>query len=460
MESLQLNGKQLKNEQAIRSKIITAKGTLAPSIHLQWVTDMNYSETVLTLNHPSAAEAIGSGEYRADRLKRNGISVPDGRSTLLKQYITAVFQTRVLVLYRSNTRRIWLAHGKGQHREMYRRVSLQENTREARRVKETAIRAVYAAGLDYGVVKLALQPGNVITVLNVNPSPRLNPEMESGFISAIHQYIHRLPLMAADWNQVMLGADPEFIMRRKKGQVVMASEYFPRFGRVGCDAIWYGQNRSLKPLVELRPRPSIEPRQLVIRMYQGMIQAAKKVNDSSVQWLSGALPHPGFPLGGHIHFSGIPLNFKLLRALDNYLALPLILIEDPRGVRRRPKYGFLGDFRRQSHGGFEYRTLPSWLISPTLTKGVLAVAKLVASRYPYLTLDPLSDDDIQEAYYRGEKEKLRESVRQLWGELMTLREYGKYKIYLDALYEMLFSRSTWDESRDFRVLWKLPFRES
>ena len=57
----------------------------------------------------------------------------------------------------------------------------------------------------------------------------------------------------------MLGADPEFMMQSLEGQIVLASKYFPRFGSVGCDAIWHGQNRSHKPLVELRPRPHEQP---------------------------------------------------------------------------------------------------------------------------------------------------------------------------------------------------------
>ena len=70
--------------------------------------------------------------------------------------------------------------------------------------------------------------------------------------------------------------------------------------------------------------------------------------------------------------SRIWLTSRLLRVLDNYLALPFILIEDQNTKLRRPRYGFLGDFRRKTHGGFEYRTLPSWIVSPRITKGVIA----------------------------------------------------------------------------------------
>ncbi|QKG84510.1 hypothetical protein GXN76_08480 [Kroppenstedtia pulmonis] len=456
MEPLYLQSQQLKSEQAVRNEVIRADHTLTPSIRLKWTKDPYYSESVLTLNPPFAVKNVRSKEYRNECLKLHGLTVPNKKATLLRQYVVVVFQTRVLILYRSDTRRVWLAETKPRTRESYKRVPRQETSREVRRVKETAIRGLYALGLDYGVIIVGILPGNVVAVLNVNPSPRLNREMESVFTSAILQYIHSLPRFVSEMDQVMMGADPEFLLQHTKGELVMASKYFPRFGQVGCDAIWHGSNRNRKPLVELRPRPSTNPHKLVMRMYQGMVYASKKIDDSKVKWLSGALPHPSYPLGGHIHFSGIPLNFKLLRALDNYLALSLVLVEDLKGVKRRPKYGFLGDFRNQFHGGFEYRTLPSWLISPTLTKGVLALAKVVAAYYPYLPDDPLAQLRFQKAYYQGNKNALKEKVQSLWENLVVLNSYKKYQIHLDALYSLLFTGTTWDESQDFRIYWKVP----
>lgn len=52
------------------------------------------------------------------------------------------------------------------------------------------------------------------------------------------------------------------------------------------------------------------------------------------------MPQPGFPLGGHLHFSGVALNGALLRALDNYLALPLALLEDKRAVAQTALWQF------------------------------------------------------------------------------------------------------------------------
>lgn len=448
------------DEGRFQSRLVTPENTLAPSLYLDSSLRDTYTEQMIILNDGNAVERAGDADYRIAFLQLHGIRTVNGKTRLLKRYIVAVFQTQVLLMYSSNGPMAWLAGGRSSKKETFRRVNPQENSREVRRVKNLSMRALYAMGLDYGVVKIGILPGNMVTVLDVNPSPRLNQEMTRSFTEAILQYSRKLPKMVAKLDQVVLGADPEFILRKPSGDLMMASDYFPRYGRVGCDAIWHGEDRSAKPLVEVRPRPTPEPRELVIRIYRGLIQAARRIKDGRIQWLAGALPHPGFPLGGHIHFSGVHLNFKLLRALDHYLALPLMLAEDPKGARRRPKYGFLGDFRPQFHGGFEYRTLPSWLVSPTLTKGVIAAAKLVAARYPLLRAGDLNSYVVQKAYYRGDKEELREIVRNLWSELRSVDGYHRYSHYLDPFYRMIESGKRWNEEKDIRPLWKLPHHKS
>ncbi|WP_380705768.1 putative amidoligase domain-containing protein [Salinithrix halophila] len=452
MEALNLILDNTESLRSVRDQIVTSEKTLTPSIRLQGI----YAEPMLVLNDEVAVKGLASREHKIACLKIHGLPTIAEKTTLLRQYILCIFQTRVLLVYCSKVRQAWLAGGTKTKREAFRRVPSADNTREVRRIRALAIRALYATGLDYGVVKMGIQPGNTAVVLDVKPAPRLNKGMEAAFAEAINGYVTQLPRLVTEPDQVVLGADPEFLMCRTGGGLVMASRYFPRFGRVGCDAIWHGQNRADKPLVELRPQPTNDPRQLVIRLYKGMLVAAKRVNMPQIQWLAGALPHPRFPLGGHIHFSGISVNFKLLRALDHYLALPMVLVEDKRGVYRRPKYGFLGDFRPQFHGGFEYRTLPSWLISPVLTKGVLAAAQLIVARYPFLPATDFRDLSVQRSYYNGEKENLRARAARLWEELRLLPEYKVHQRYLDTLSEFLFSGKTWDESKDFRTLWKLP----
>jgi hypothetical protein len=134
----------------------------------------------------------------------------------------------------------------------------------------------------------------------------------------------------------------------------------------------------------------------------------------------------------------------------------MVAVEDERGKGRRPKYGFLGDFRYQKHGGFEYRTPPSWLVSPTLTKGVFVTAKLIVANYRTLNHNPLADFDLQHAYYTGDKEKILSLVPVLWEDLKKLDDYQIYENYLDEFYRYLTSGITWDETQDFRKNWRIP----
>jgi hypothetical protein len=454
MKSLNLSNLTMDNGQQVCETMMTEQGTLSPTVEIQGTCD-DYVPSLRTLNQPDLLQRYESKEEKYRCFQLHGITAHAQKKDVLKQYIVYLFQNHVLLMFRSKGKNIWLARSK-RSKPVYARVSLQEKSREVRKVSSLAIRALYALGWDYGAVKVVVLPRQKLAVADISPSPSVNEEVGGAFSRAVYRYIKGLPRLAISLDHILMGADPEFVMRRSDGQLVMASQYFPRFGQVGCDAIWWGRDRSVKPLVELRPKPSTDPRQLVIRMYQGMLYASKKVNDPDVRWLSGSLPHPNYPLGGHIHFSGIPLNFQLLRALDNYLALPLVLLEDSKGIKRRPRYGFLGDFRTQFHGGFEYRTLPSWLVSPTVTKGVLTAAKVIASSYPYLPKDYLKDFSMQKAYYHGDKTEIKKVLESLWNDLRNRKEYQQYQEYLDNYYQMLTSGSAWDESRDIRVAWKMP----
>jgi hypothetical protein len=455
MTTLDLPEKKMNDEQAIREEVVTASRTLSPSINLN-VSIPWYSDLMMELNHHAAVERARDRNFKFNCLRLHGVPVAADKTALNRQYVIPVFQTDVLAMYRSKNSYVWLANRSNRTRLPFHRVNMSEKSKEIQRAGRLAIRALYALGLDYGVVKIGVQPGGQLVVLDVIVQPRLNQEMENRFVHFIYLYGKQLSNAVKPVEKVMIGADPEFIMQSEEGSLVLASKYFPRYGRVGCDAVWHGANRADKPLVELRPKPSTNPRNLVVQMLQGMFYAAKKVNDASVRWLAGGMPYPGYPLGGHIHFSGVWLNFKLLRALDNYLALPLMLAEDPRGVKRRPNYGYLGDFRPQFHGGFEYRTLPSWLISPTLTKGVVALAQLIAAKYPYLRHDFLREYPVQKAYYQGNKEVIREKLTEIWTDLSCLSDYDRYRSDLDGFFNWIFSGKTWDESVDFRSRWKLP----
>jgi len=337
-------------------------------------------------------------------------------------------------------------------------IQLFATKREEKRVKELAIRSVYSLHLDYGIATIGITSGEKPWILQVNPSPFLNEKLASRYAKIINQFVVEWEKLfeRANHQNVTLGTDPEFVLRDMNGNMVLASNFFPRKGSVGCDDIWTNHDRSQLPIAELRPNPSTDPRQLVIHLYQTMILASKRIKNTKIDWLAGALPFEGFPIGGHIHFSNIELNSFLLRALDNYLTLTISQFEDPEGKKRRPKYGYLGDYREKSHKGFEYRTLPSWIVSPTLTKGVFALSKLIAENYLFLYQDPLYEPEIQKAYYVGDKEKLKPIILKLWEELKQLKDFDKYRTYLEPIEKFIKIDYEWNEKKDIRKVWKLP----
>jgi hypothetical protein len=286
----------------------------------------------------------------------------------------------------------------------------------------------------------------------------LTPRLAELFAEAIHKFAQEAENSQRDKMEAMLGADPEFLLRNDKGKVTFASRFLEKEGPVGCDAIVLPGFRKIYPLAELRPEPSRDVGQLIINIRRTMQLASRRIPDVNLQWLAGGMPVKGFPLGGHIHFSGVWLNSELLRVLDNYLALPLILLEDATTGNRKPKYGFLGDFRRKRYGGFEYRVLPSWMVTPAVAKGVCSIAKLIADQYPLLQARPLNDPELQKAYYEGDKSRIRPLIPGLWGDLTRLANYRKYEKYLTPLKSMLLRQESWNEQHDIRRGWKIgPF---
>ncbi|WJH34098.1 hypothetical protein N6H14_29825 [Paenibacillus sp. CC-CFT747] len=319
-----------------------------------------------------------------------------------------------------------------------------------------AVRAVYALGLDYGIVKIATTLKGETLVEEVDPSPMPGPRLSSLFAAAIERLRKEREAGDSRPEPLLLGADPEFLLRRPGGRIVSASRYMERMGEAGCDGIILRGQRLILPLAELRPEPSPSPRVLVENLKEAMLQASSRITDPELEWLTGGMPVPGFPLGGHIHFSGIPLTSRLLRTLDTYLALPLVLLEDEQSRRRRPRYGSLGDFRRKRHGGFEYRALPSWLDHPERAAGVLALARLIALSSDSLMQEPLDHPDIRKLYYAGDSTRLLPVARKLWEELETMPAYGEYGTELNRLKREILEETGRAAAEDFRPAWKIP----
>lgn len=336
--------------------------------------------------------------------------------------------------------------------------------RVLRRACITARKALHALNLDFAQVRIEMDKRGRPYVSSINPTPALDKALVEAFSQEIREWAREegrkrilISTNQGSETKISLGADPEFMLRNRiTSEMVVASKFFPRQGHVGCDQRSVAGQKRLYPLAELRPDPKSNYRELFKEIESNMKQAVQMAPYNNVQFLGGSMPFPGYPVGGHIHFGGVKPSRAILKALDNYLALPLLLIENPESARRRrKKYGALGDFRVQAYGGFEYRTPASWLVSPKITKAVLALANLIIVNHTHLTKDFLASDSLTEDFYACKKVNVYRRINSIKDDLMNLPNYSYYEKDIDYIWQMIKAKKRWKEKVDFRKTWSL-----
>lgn len=337
----------------------------------------------------------------------------------------------------------------------------------ADRVVRAARSALYSTGLDFGAVDVVVPPKGSPAVHWVDPAPRLEAELLEAWAAALRALMSRHIAIAdarrrdcrpSPASPLLLGADPEFMLQDTvTRRMVAASQFFPRHGSVGCDdRLLRRSPRPSFPLAEVRPRPHSCPDEVLRGIRAALRQALELAPYSNIKWLAGSMPFKGFPIGGHIHFGNLRPTTWLLRALDNHLALPLMLVEKTETAQqRRRRYGFLGDFRLQRHG-FEYRTLSSWLVSPVVTRAVISLARLIAMDGDLLRRRVLTPAEAQRAFYRGRKAFFRPLFSALWTDLTSLPGYKECSEEIEPLRRLIGDHRQWRERADIRRQWKLP----
>lgn len=407
-------------------------------------------------NPPSSArQALNKAKLR-QLLKINGLGRlrSEGRVTARIRYKIPVFHLEALAVFQDRPS-TYLISEAANPCKYYTEIAYPADDKHMQRLCKQAIRTIYALGLDFGLVYLCQNQGGEICVEDVEPWPAMDDRLGELFAQAIHRFDSLLAEELKRHEPPLIGMDPEFVLVANDNRLVHADRFLRRQGKAGCDVVNI-QGKVYYPLAELRPDPAEEPRDLMIHLWQTMRAASRKITDKNLKWLAGGMPMEGFPLGGHLHLSRIWLNSKLLRAMDNYLALPLLLLEPESSLSRRPRFGCLGDFRLKPHGGFEYRTLPSWLVQPGIARGVMALTRLIADHYRELNVFPLTIATYQALYYEGAKQELLDTVQKLWAKLERLSGYQRYEKDLNRLKSKIYRLEAWDEQLDFRQGWQIP----
>lgn len=186
-------------------------------------------------------------------------------------------------------------------------------------------------------------------------------------------------------NRFKLGADPEFVfvsgrrsMREEDETRMDANSIGMRQGQA------FGADNNGR-LTEIRPHPSRSALKVCASIMSTLRWMALCFPDVlELQWRSGAFIH-GDGIGGHVHFGRKRPNRRTeVAALDVLSEMLLSLGVYPaaennlrrNGDRLHQIYGRPGDFRIQQHG-YEYRTFPSWLDTPSLAFITITLAKLV-----------------------------------------------------------------------------------
>ncbi|GED70131.1 hypothetical protein BRE01_38330 [Brevibacillus reuszeri] len=407
----------------------------------------------MTANAKEAQILLQRPEIGRWLLRQSGIPVTTGKSAQpgWRTYKVSLYQEHVLHMERSMESPQWLLHRLEEPE--YQQVALSVIEPEVQVVKGLAARSLYAAGIDAGEVTIMAASPHRQKVVQVEPEwpqqdkDRFMQAAKDWWEARIRQHPQELE---------KLGADPEFALRKQTGEMALASDFLKVGGKVGCDTTRYREELAMHqhPIAELRPDPSEDPDELFFHIQEALQLAYKKLGNSKLEWLAGGMPFSGYPIGGHIHFSGMTATFSLRRKLDAYLALPLVLIEDSGCVTRRQRYGFLGDFREKSYG-FEYRTLPSWLVHPDIARGVLHLARLIATGHSQLRAAPHLQLSMIKAYYRGDKAALVPYVEQIWEELRGLPGYVLSRIHLDRYFSILLKGDSWASDEDLRKAWSL-----
>lgn len=174
-----------------------------------------------------------------------------------------------------------------------------------------------------------------------------------------------------------IGCDPEFIIL-KNGSFISANKVLAMHSHFGLDG-------DLN-VAEVRPMCANNSFMLVANLRSLFKTAFKKmpILKKNLTFLAGHFKQ-NYPIGGHIHISSPLLKQDKFEDLYNKLDAVLLTLSDiidPLEERqKRWESGYGRGWRVAKHGGIEYLTPGSWLLTPQIAFVNLFLAETVAIEY-------------------------------------------------------------------------------
>lgn len=262
--------------------------------------------------------------------------------------------------------------------------------------------------------------------------------------------------------RLMIGSDPEFAVKRKgdrratRAINVIEGSVRDKIGLDGCPDVG-----------EFRPDPATTVAGHIQNIEELVVELVSK---HPTYFFYAGSSHSRYPIGGHIHFSGpgcgaVTPSSKVVKCLDAFLAVPVMMMEGKKAARsRRRLYGRLSDSRQQPHGGFEYRTLPSWLISKDMAKAVLEVAFLIVQCKSEISQEAIDEVGLDaygamRRFNSCDKHFFKPKMETIFATLRGLSKANLVMESIDYLETFIDERKSWKQGKSFNRRWQLHLRD-
>lgn len=231
--------------------------------------------------------------------------------------------------------------------------------------------------------------------------------------------------------KITIGADPEFEVVDKNGELVSAKHVFPDNGL--SDPIGHDGNADTG---EIRPKFAYSPLKLSrnIKRLVRKIQRNPTIASGLAMYSGGGTK---VATGGHIHFGPYKSwNEELKKAIWKLVAEPVLAHQGElrRSVMTDKCTETGSDVVRQQPHGTEWRPLPSFIVNEETTQAVLCTSYAIVK-----------------SYFNGGIPKVLDSSA-----YKRLKFYTPYKKYIDMFVDLFINdKSTKLEKRDVLKEWRL-----